>query len=103
MKNTGRMTVIWTQTLNRNVICMVTICKSTPFKITLTVYHRVSAGTQKQGSRSGRSAFSASSLLAWVPVQTPLAHHWVERTIATADAVRYMSPSKQGEDTHDFF
>jgi hypothetical protein len=57
---------------------MVTICKSTPFKITLTVYHRVSAGTQKQGSRSGRSAFSASSLSAWVPVQTPLAHHWVE-------------------------
>jgi hypothetical protein len=28
---------------------LVTICKSTTFKITLTVYHRISAGTGKGG------------------------------------------------------
>jgi hypothetical protein len=43
-------------TLNRNVICFGTICKSTTFKITLTVYHRVSAGKRKFGLRPLRQA-----------------------------------------------
>ena len=34
-------------TLNRNVTWLVIIGKSTTFKITLTVYHRVSAGTPR--------------------------------------------------------
>ncbi len=49
-------------TLNRNVVCVVTICKSTTFKIILTVYHQVSAGIGKQGSFLGRGAFRKSRL-----------------------------------------
>jgi len=39
-------------TLNRTVICFVSICKPTAFKIDLTVCHRISAGTRKVGSSS---------------------------------------------------
>ena len=43
-----RMAVIGTYTLNRNVVCLVKSCNSTAFKTTLTVCHRVSAGTRKE-------------------------------------------------------
>lgn len=35
------------QTLSRNVICCVTVCKSRTFRVALTVCHHVSAGTEE--------------------------------------------------------